>query len=982
MKHLKRHFSLLAAIIVMTIPAFSQTIQNGVVMEYRMWNKKKPLAGVEIDVKYAGSTTSDKKGEFQLKFNTLKPGTRVSVNQIEKSGYEIFNKEAVNQWNLSGDGQPFMIIMARSKDMMKLRDNYSSQSSKSYKKQREKETARINQMLADGKIKEQEHKKRLRELEDWYAQKIGNINTYVDHFSRFDLSELSKEENEIIRLVQQGEFDDAIKRYDLLDPSGKYKQCVQNINEIDTAIHVLIDEKEKEKMRKDSVFAAALRQIDVLKMAGGRDNFEKIDDKLKDMVLADTTDLRCVYTYADFLAEQKSYDGALRFYRRCLRLTNDPLTISQVKGKIGLLELELGHFNESQEALLTSHNIIHDLSLHNKGYSKYYAKSIHDLASLYTDMREFNKAEKYYLQSLEEYQLMANDGDSCTIEILTLKNDLGQMYYEKRDFDKALTILTSAYSPIQQKYNSNPIAFKPLMAQLENNLGLVNRRYLNYDSAESHYLSSLRIYKDLYDFNPSAYRKSLAGINGEISSLYERTMNPQKAQEFLNSSIAYYDTLLLASKDASIPSFVRMQINLMNLYLDNKKYEKIVPLLEQTYNQINSLYEYYPKVYRSDLCDALSIIGRYHVAHKQYQEAKAFFERANLLSDTLCFQDASSYLYQRFETLNNLSGVSDIMKLYQEDSIYSHMAYDVCCALYRISPVVYAPNMAQMAFNMSVHYFHTNNYSIAKKYSDEAEKIYESLFVKQPLIFGDDYSKALHLAARLSVNHKDSIGYESYIFKAYELTRGLYQKDHKIYGEEYVKCLREMSLLLYDTNIEQSLAYSLESLEIIREMFRNEPEVYVNTMVEDYLVTSLLYRGAKDYNKAMAMIDSALAVTMPFYEKQPQSFRVKMATCYFNKGRFADSYIGDKDLAIENFKLALPLYQVEMENAKAAGQEAVATEHLDYVQSIHVLLYNIYKERGSYQEAIEQLKEMLLLEPDDEGVKQEIRDLENLISPN
>ena len=102
----------------------AQTTQAGMVKEYKETNEKKPLGGVELLISNAPSTISDKKGSFSLQFKTLKPGQKVNIRRIEKLGYEIFNKEALEQWNINPE-VPFTIVMVKSERFKAIRDNYS-----------------------------------------------------------------------------------------------------------------------------------------------------------------------------------------------------------------------------------------------------------------------------------------------------------------------------------------------------------------------------------------------------------------------------------------------------------------------------------------------------------------------------------------------------------------------------------------------------------------------------------------------------------------------------------------------------------------------------------------------------------------------------------------------------------------------------------------------------------------------------------------
>lgn len=222
----------------------------------------------------------------------------------------------------------------------------------------------------------------------------------------------------------------------------------------------------------------------------------------------------------------------------------------------------------------------------------------------------------------------------------------------------------------------------------------------------------------------------------------------------------------------------------------------------------------------------------------------------------------------------------------------------------------------------------------------------------------------------------DTIEYESYIDKAFVLSEELFKKESKRYVDLYVKCLDEVANHAIESDVAQSLAYRLDGLKLINEMYQKEPEVYVKTMGRMYMTTYLSYVFAKDYNNAMAMMDSALTVYQPFYKEEPQAFGMLMATCYFNKGRLADAFIEDNDLAIANYQKAIPLYEEEMNRAIDEGKQSVAQEYLEYLLSIRLYLYGLFRDKEFYTEALEQLDELLRLDPNDEEVRQEKQKLE------
>ena len=104
--------TLLLTTISLTLSA--QSVQHGFVKEYNGTARKSPLSEVEISVRNASRTQTDQQGKFELNFRTLKRGDRVEVKEINKLGFEVFNKEAIEAWRIASDDSPFTIVLCKS----------------------------------------------------------------------------------------------------------------------------------------------------------------------------------------------------------------------------------------------------------------------------------------------------------------------------------------------------------------------------------------------------------------------------------------------------------------------------------------------------------------------------------------------------------------------------------------------------------------------------------------------------------------------------------------------------------------------------------------------------------------------------------------------------------------------------------------------------------------------------------------------------
>jgi len=392
-------------IIVAAICANAQTVQNGVVMEYNKKVQKTPLAGVELNVRSAGSTVSGRNGNFSLKFLTLKAGDRVVVRDngrdIRKEGYEIFNKDALEQWNLNPNA-PFSIVMCRSDRFKAICDNYYSKASVNYKKQYDKEISAVNKLKNEGKLKDEEYRKKLTEIQENYDRQLDNLDNYVDRFARIDLSELQSEEQGIIELVEQGLFDEAIARYDELQLEQKITTSIKNRDVKLEAAKTLTESAESDQQDINRMYESLYRNVDALKLAGGTENLHKAKLKLISVADIDTTNIDLQIRTASFLSDYiADYDKALQYFNQAL-------------------EIQLNTFGSKHPDVATSY------------------KSI---GNVYQVLGAYPEALEYYEKALEIRLKVLGPEHPQTANSYY---NIGNAYYSKKEYAKSLDYLNKA----------------------------------------------------------------------------------------------------------------------------------------------------------------------------------------------------------------------------------------------------------------------------------------------------------------------------------------------------------------------------------------------------------------------------------------------------------------------------------------------------------------------------------------------------------
>ena len=575
--------------------AFAQSSQPCEVKQYNQKEAKTPLPGVEVMVSNAGSAVSDKNGMLTLTFRTLKPGDKVNLISARKDGFEVMNKEAVDQWNISRDKTPFSLLMVNSAYLRQLKQNLAQVSTDSYRSKYHDAIGEVERLRRDGKMKEEEYYGKLDELERSYQTQLKNLDNYIDQFARIDLSEVSEEEQRILDMAQEGKIDEAVEAYESLDISGKLRRARENRKALTEARARIEAEVAGQDLAIMDLKAKQEREIATLKLAGGKANYDKIALILKENALADTTDIDAMWNYARFSAEQMNYEDALYFYSVCLE-----------NGKLGLFEQSLLYNNmgdaysslyllkESEEYYTKA--LEGFTELYNKDSETYRPNIVHsqnNLAGLCLQRRDLEKAEDFLLLALENCYKLNLDDEANYALLAIIKNNLGQIRFRMADYPKAEQYLLETLDAYRKLVDSKPDQYKAKLASTLNSLGALYTDSQQIDKAFDYYKEALELRKQLCDNNPDAYQSLLADTQYNLGVMFYSLQDFNKAKEYLSSAVENYSVLLSSNPRVYLLELASTRYMLGLSYFkieDLENAEKVFWGSVDCYTQVKDLY--------------------------------------------------------------------------------------------------------------------------------------------------------------------------------------------------------------------------------------------------------------------------------------------------------------------------------------------------------------------------------------------------------
>lgn len=526
--------SLQVLLTILAIPALAQTtIQPGVVMEYREDKPQRPLKGVEIEVKYAPSTTSNQKGAFSLQFNRLKPGSKVEVRKISKPGYVIYNDNAVKQWNISNNGTAFTILMADATWFNTVKNSLTSRSIANREKKHKQEIKRLEDQVKAGTLTIQEKEKRILELEDEMEQLKDCVPAYADFVTRINVNECSTQQADIIRALKRGEIelDEAVRRFRGLNLIEALETAYDAKKELESQFHIIDNNIE-------SLYSGIDNEVAILKLAGGRDSFEEIGILLKRAALVDTTNLDRVLDYAQFASQQNELVEAAQFFKIYCNQTKDKEML--VMGVLGIArgEMQAQHWKSSSfffnQATELATGLLTDST---KNALMLFNLVQFEKSSMLSAIKKYDEADSILHGIYPFFVDFSNKSVNGKYYLTCIQNNWAKICRKKGRFSEAEDLLLQCINLTRELYDLDSIKYGGDLGITMNELGMLLMKQEKYEAAEDYYRNALMEVNKVFIKNPNKYRELYFRVLMNCADCYTKQHKLNEADQLYTVAI-------------------------------------------------------------------------------------------------------------------------------------------------------------------------------------------------------------------------------------------------------------------------------------------------------------------------------------------------------------------------------------------------------------------------------------------------------------
>lgn len=621
--------------------AMAQTIQRGIVVEYNEENVETPLSNVEIVVANAGSTVTNEKGEFTLRFRQLQPGDRVMVRRIYKVGYEVFNTESVEQWYISSDDRLFRIELCRSEYLLKYRNRLITQADHKIATRLEEDKKKLNIDLERNTISKEEYDKRLEKLQRDYEKKLSNIDTYIDRFVHINLSTLDENEKQIIAYVQEGEYDKAIELYEKEQLIEKLTRQGQNVKRLDEASEAFAAKERELDEARSQIRNSVFRQIDLMRMQGGDKAYKKVVRMYQDLAMADSTDVINLLYYARMLAAEANNEEAIAVYRtiaNVAREKGDSLNMLRSECYQAKQLMLIGRITEGITRMEHSLPLFDSLRLQQADTLTLLLDEVdfwQALGTRYAVQARYEMAHEQYGRALHALQSLRKEISMQPLEsqyaafMVQSAANMARSKWGKTSIED----IKEGIRVLEQLYADKPYKYEARLAFAYGNLGLVcsldqNVSPENQEIAEQAFKQSVEHYRKAVEHYPAAYNRFYASQLSNLGEYYIKNKQYDKALGCLKESQEAWvkepdiENVKYAHKLSNV------HYNLGNCYYFLGDMQNALKYDQIALDEMEPLYEMEPDTYRERMGTRLLHLCNTYRALGELDKAYAFVLRA------------------------------------------------------------------------------------------------------------------------------------------------------------------------------------------------------------------------------------------------------------------------------------------------------------------------------------------------------------------
>ena len=763
---MRRYYLALAVLFLLTTQAvFSQTQQGYVRTLGRPDRKGEALSDVTIRAKGEHNfVNTNEDGIFSMTLPGKKNGEAYSLQQVQKTGYELNEADFIGRQLAFSDKVPLTIVMVSTDqlqaDKLRIENNAYITAEKNFKAKIEQ----LEKQRDENRMTIEQYQEGILDIQGKFEKYQSLIEGLAEHYAHTDYDLLSEKDREINICIETGELEraDSLIRllFDPIDVLERNKGALSRLEQQIDEASQLLDQANNDMaivLKQQEKDAEYLYQLYTIALA--RFDNEIAMHYIETRAELDTTNPSwqfdagyCFQKYNDFVQAKKFYSRALESYRSLAKDNPNAYEpdLASTLNNLAVIYKNTQHLKESEtlylEALESYRRLAKDKPKYkplypsrdkskdkSKDYEPDVARTLNNLALLYFDTQRFSESETMYLEALETRRRLAEkDPDTYEPGLAMTLNNLALLYSNTQRFTQSETLQLEALEIQRSLAKSAPKAYEPELAMTLNNLAVLYSNTQRISESMKVHLEVLEIYRRLAEDNPQTYGPVLGTTLNNLANLYDNTQRFTESEPIRLEALAIFRRLATSAPRIYEPVLAMTLNNLAVLYKNTQRLAESETLFLEALEIFKSLEKDTPDTHDLEFAKALNELADLYYSAKRSEESETLYLEALEIFRRLEKESPQTCNHDLVATLSSLAFMYYKTQRFPESEAMYLDAIDIYRSLAENDSQVFEPRLTNSLYSLGLLYWQQEQRSQAIPVFEEALVHYKSLVLHNP----------------------------------------------------------------------------------------------------------------------------------------------------------------------------------------------------------------------------------------------------------
>ena len=692
----KRILFLSALLIAVTCGAMAQSQKGFVKTRGRIVNGKvvagQGLTGATVHVKGRASVlVKNSNGSFSFPVTTK----QFVIESVNKKGYQLVDADAAPKTYVHSPA-PIYLVMETPSQLMEDKLEAERKLRRTLTKRLQQREDELEALKEQNRITQEQYNATMQQLYDQQESNEALVREMAEYYSRIDYDQIDEFNTRVSEFILAG---DLAKADSLLRSKGDIDERIRKLNE-----HHNANVQARETLEKS----------------------EQAEQFSREDLAQD-----CFSFFRRFALDNKP-DSALCYIEKRAALDS---TNCQWQADAGSYLQKRGMTRQARKYYDRALKAARKMAADNPElYEPLLAKTLNNIALLYTQTADVAAAEPLFQESLALFKrLSSTDESTYSPYVASTLNNMAVLYSGNIDNASRVEQLLQETLSIYMSQD-NVETFSPAVASIWNNLALLYDETGRYEDSEQMYLKALDLYGQLGQ-NTRAYDADYAATLNNLSALYFKDGSRLfDSHELLVEALDIYRRLAAVDAQQYSPLLAVALNNLSVQEFAMNHKEQGEQAFMESLDIYRAMVKDSPRSYLPILAKGLYDQAIRYYQNDDMEKSEALFQESLDAYRTLGSLNGNTYLPEVAKLLRNLATVCDKRQQWDKAGMMYEEELSINQTLASSFPEEYTSHVARTYGNLSNHAILIKDFDKAIEYARQGLALDESrLFIQANL---------------------------------------------------------------------------------------------------------------------------------------------------------------------------------------------------------------------------------------------------------